>query len=274
MRKTIYRALALFLILLITVSAASAACNGPKCTSDRSSFADHFGFKNLGNRYGGWFGYCPSCDRGNGKSCGNGNCGNGRYCPDCNRGRNNGGCIDGSCNGSCPDGNCGDNVSSGTVDTETLERESGITTVRLCRNGVCQAGGNGRVLTLINYNNATNPTYDELIAFLKADKTDEHPYTRGYSCADFARTLHNNAEKAGIKAGWVGVRSCDHAFNVFNTTDRGLVYIDCTGLRGGGTLQDKELNCTVGQPLTGKYLFRDGVTMNMGCRVRSPMIFW
>ena len=45
--------------------------------------------------------------------------------------------------------------------------------------------------------------------------------------------MHNNAERAGIKAAWVGIdfegNSRGHAINAFETTDKGLVYIDCTG---------------------------------------------
>jgi hypothetical protein len=53
-------------------------------------------------------------------------------------------------------------------------------------------------------------------------------------CADFAETLHNNAEKAGWRAAYVGIDLAGsergHALNAFQTTDQGLVYIDCTGI--------------------------------------------
>ena len=48
-------------------------------------------------------------------------------------------------------------------------------------------------------------------------------------CADFAERLHNNAEKAGIRCGYVIIDSLNHALNVFETTDKGFVYIDDTG---------------------------------------------
>jgi hypothetical protein len=54
-------------------------------------------------------------------------------------------------------------------------------------------------------------------------------------CADFAEDVHNNAEAAGIRAGWVGIRfqgtEEGHAINAFETTDKGLIYIDCTNGR-------------------------------------------
>jgi len=94
-------------------------------------------------------------------------------------------------------------------------------------------GANG-TLVLTNYDNATDPTYDELITFIRNDKTDTISYDYdSFVCADFAARVHNNAEKAGIRAGIVDVTFSDnlegHALNCFNTTDKGLVFIDCTG---------------------------------------------
>ncbi|PIX31386.1 hypothetical protein COZ60_04845 [Candidatus Bathyarchaeota archaeon CG_4_8_14_3_um_filter_42_8] len=109
-------------------------------------------------------------------------------------------------------------------------------------NGAVVVGGDGEPIELINNPNATNPTYAELVAFIEEDSTDERQYlTRAwapgfaYTCADFAEDVHNNAEAAGIKAAWVGIdfeeNDEGHALNAFETTDKGLVYIDCTGRR-------------------------------------------
>lgn len=117
-------------------------------------------------------------------------------------------------------------------------------------------------IILINNKNAKNPTYSELVNFLQSDKTDEFSYQLSFLtnqfyygqaednvdlghikeiidgttqpsaprvCADFAERLHNEAETAGIKCGYVVVDNLSHALNVFETTDRGLVYIDDTG---------------------------------------------
>lgn len=98
--------------------------------------------------------------------------------------------------------------------------------------------GNGEPIELINNPNATNPTFAELVAFLERDRTDEYSYIVGppknaFVCSDFAETVHNNAEAAGITAAWVGIdiegKTEGHALNAFETTDLGLVYIDCTG---------------------------------------------
>ena len=110
--------------------------------------------------------------------------------------------------------------------------------------------------------------------FLQADKTDERPYTSTYVCSDFAKALHDNAEATGIKTGWVGAIGADHAFNIFETTDKGTVYIDCTGVPGGATLQDKQLNVVIGQPLSGKYLFRQGTITGMEGTVTSLLVYW
>jgi len=127
----------------------------------------------------------------------------------------------------------------------------------------------GDFVVLINNKNATNPTYSQLLDFLRSDITDEYPYQYIISlfgfyygsaesnvdldiiqniidgkeepyppriCADFAEMLHNNAEKAGIRCGYIGLDFDDgvgHALNIFETTDRGLIYIDDTGSIGG-----------------------------------------
>ena len=91
----------------------------------------------------------------------------------------------------------------------------------------------GSQICLTNYKNATDPTWGELITFLRKDDTDDHLYINGsFVCGDFAEMLHNNAEASGIKAALIGVDFIvgdEHALNAFNTTDNGLVYVDCTG---------------------------------------------
>lgn len=111
-------------------------------------------------------------------------------------------------------------------------------------NGAILVGGDGEPIELVNNPNATNPTYARLVAFIKKDPTDRQRYISSadvsigsgevpYVCSDFAEDLHNNAEAAGIIAAWVSIKFAGdnegHACNAFETTDRGLVYIDCTG---------------------------------------------
>jgi hypothetical protein len=108
-------------------------------------------------------------------------------------------------------------------------------------NGAVLVGGDDKPIELINYPNTGNISYAELLTFIKNDPTDQLLYiNRGQSseiipfvCSDFAETLHNNAEVAGIRSGYVGIDwqngGLGHAVNVFETTDMGIVYIDCTG---------------------------------------------
>lgn len=91
----------------------------------------------------------------------------------------------------------------------------------------------GDPVCLVNNEFAENPSWRELKDFLVDDKTDLKTYSyKLYSCGAFAEDLHNSAEAAGIRAAWVAIsfvdRSDGHALNAFETTDKGLVYVDCT----------------------------------------------
>jgi hypothetical protein len=81
---------------------------------------------------------------------------------------------------------------------------------------------------------AVNPTWRQLVDFLKSDLTDVHSYIPlAYTCAEFAEALHNAAEKAGIRCAFVGVDfggdTLKHALNAFYTLDLGWVYINSMG---------------------------------------------
>ena len=104
----------------------------------------------------------------------------------------------------------------------------GNTTVVHPDSGFVMVGADGHRITLINYKDAKDVTKQEVIDFIKADKTDQSLYTNTYQCGDFAETVHNNAESAGIRSAWVYLSGINHACNAFNTTDYGLIFIDCT----------------------------------------------
>jgi len=116
-------------------------------------------------------------------------------------------------------------------------------------------GGDDRPIRLLNQETSSDITYAQLLDFLREDYTDtltyigresENPEAIPFVCSDFAETLHNNAEAVGIKAGYVSIDFADggigHAINAFQTTDMGLVYVDCTGkseysqLENGGSV--------------------------------------
>ncbi len=94
-------------------------------------------------------------------------------------------------------------------------------------------GADGEPVALYENPEAEDPSWEQLEWFLICDDTDKQSYLPdSFICAGFATTLHDNAEAEGIRASYVSVKFADgpaHALNAFNTTDRGIVYIDCTG---------------------------------------------
>ena len=96
--------------------------------------------------------------------------------------------------------------------------------------------GPGEYINLSNNADASNVSFKTLKDFIISDQTDKDLYIPGMQmCGHFAETVHNNAEQVGIRAGVVILEfedeSAPHALNAFETTDKGLVYIDCTGSR-------------------------------------------
>lgn len=136
---------------------------------------------------------------------------------------------------------------------------------------------------IVSYGSAANPTWARLLDFLRSDRTDQKVYVPGvYTCGEFARDVHNNAERAGIRAAYVAVELPDayHSLNAFKTSDRGLVFIDCTGLAAsvpGPSNCDKTVDVRLGRSYVPKSLFPESgwsVTWeNMGT-VRDVEIYW
>ena len=165
----------------------------------------------------------------------------------------------------------------------------------------------GEFIVLINNKDAKNPTYSELLDFLRSDTTDEFPYQYTLPvmefyygeaedkidlsilksiidgtaepsppkiCADFAERLHNEAEMAGIRCAYVSLEmigytdpynleiesDAGHACNAFETIDRGLVYIDCTGFSDsyGPNNNDMIVDIQVGEQYNPQFLFPSG----------------
>ena len=111
-----------------------------------------------------------------------------------------------------------------------LYKNTGIKVYSGIQPGVVKNELGGEVL-LVNKAMTHNPTWSELMSFLEQDTTDSRLYGL-LLCGGFAELVHNNAEDAGIASAFVAINfeeGIGHAINAFNTTDRGLVYIDCTG---------------------------------------------
>jgi len=117
-------------------------------------------------------------------------------------------------------------------------------------------------IQLVDNPNATDPTWLQLKAFITADKTDEKLYMENfYMCGAFAEDVHDNAEAAGIKAAWISIDfqdgSAGHALNAFKTTDKGLVYIDCTSSRDALSVRVCRID-----PSTGRCTFTNNEPSN------------
>jgi hypothetical protein len=149
------------------------------------------------------------------------------------------------------------------------------TTIHPHDGNIYWVGADSKMISLVNNNQAKNPTYSQLLTFLKADTTDQKRYTSTYNCGDFAETLHNNAEKKGYKAGWVALPSIKHACNVFKTTDKGLVYVDCTGIPSGSNkCYDTKVSVAIGKQYKRVPLFCSNVYFPSIGTVKDFKVYW
>jgi hypothetical protein len=104
----------------------------------------------------------------------------------------------------------------------------------------------GTVIRMCDNSQATDPTKAEVERFILWDKTDEVEYNlSSWTCGNYMETVHTNAECVGIRCYMVVVSPVDsnqkpHGLVAFNTTDAGMVYVDCVG-------GDYWVNCSVGQ---------------------------
>ena len=98
------------------------------------------------------------------------------------------------------------------------------------------ADENGNRLFITNNRSAVDPTFDQLLAFLQRDDTNalaigEKSSNPGPGHADVR--LHDNAEKAGIRAGVVELKMDNvadvYALEVFDTVDKGRIMVDPMG---------------------------------------------
>ncbi|RXA17278.1 hypothetical protein EQO05_12680 [Methanosarcina sp. MSH10X1] len=151
------------------------------------------------------------------------------------------------------------------------------TTVNPHEGRTYMVGGDGKLISIVNYDNAKNPTYSQLVKFIKSDLTDKKKYTSTYVCSDFAEDVHNNAERAGIKAGWVAIkfkRGPGHACNAFQTTDKGPVYIDCTGSPSQKGSFDKVITLKNGKSITTRSLYPPMLKWSGMGTVKSFKAYW
>lgn len=88
-------------------------------------------------------------------------------------------------------------------------------------------------VVLKNNPSATNRPLSRVVEFIRTNTINDLPYVPGeFTCVEFAVALHDAAERAGIRCALVGMdfqKGIGHSLNAFQTTDKGLVYVDCTG---------------------------------------------
>jgi hypothetical protein len=167
------------------------------------------------------------------------------------------------------------------------EAKEAKNTERVYIGGAILIGADGHDITLKNNPDASNPSWEELKAFLLKDKTDSVEYNfNKFVCADFAEMLHNNAEAAGIRAAvvsiWLGPcsyfpTSGGHALDAFETNDKGLVFIDCTGFISGVSA-DKIVDVELGKNYIPQSIFPEpgwsDIWESMGKVERIDTIQW
>jgi hypothetical protein len=77
--------------------------------------------------------------------------------------------------------------------------------------------------------NIRDPTYDEMMAFLAADKVHKNVYdSNTYNCYDFTSDMCKAAIDQGYRVGFVYLyfKESAHALVCFDTVDKGLIYIE------------------------------------------------
>jgi hypothetical protein len=96
------------------------------------------------------------------------------------------------------------------------------------------ADENGNRLLITNNRSAADPTFDRVLAFLQKDDTNAMAIsTKNAGPGKSVVRLHDNAEKAGIRAGVVELKISNetdvYSLNVFDTVDKGRIMVDPMG---------------------------------------------
>jgi hypothetical protein len=156
---------------------------------------------------------------------------------------------------------------------------SGMTPDVLITDGA--VNNESRLFQLKRNPQAVNPTWDQLTAFLARDGTDQRPYISClFTCGNYAEDIFNNAEAAGIRAAVVCITLKDeeagHALNAFKTTDRGLIYIDCTGEPPNTPhpSMDTQADVKIGEGYDRHFIFPTDYYFEPVETVTSIGIFW
>jgi len=115
----------------------------------------------------------------------------------------------------------------------------------------------------------SNPAYDEAYNFILNDLTDENKYNdSNYNCAHYSRDVNNNAEKNGLRCGYVELNfnsGVPHALIAFNTTDKGIVFFE--------PQTDSEVDLEIGKEYWSECVL-SGEYQRIGYIVSDFNIYW
>lgn len=109
------------------------------------------------------------------------------------------------------------------------------TSISNCQSQLTQLKQTYQHLLKAKQTNLINPSFKDLVAFLETDKTEKKPYNKqNYDCTGFSMNLYKNSHIYGFRAGVVeiiftGNKYAGHMLNVFDTSDKGRIFIDDTG---------------------------------------------
>jgi hypothetical protein len=102
--------------------------------------------------------------------------------------------------------------------------------------------------------NIKDPTYQQMLTFIQTDTTNLKTYVDGtYVCHDYTSDVKRNAFNVGYRCFFVYVELGDatinpsHALVAFNTTDRGIIYIE--------PQSDKIMDVKIGQPYWDRTIY-------------------
>jgi hypothetical protein len=83
---------------------------------------------------------------------------------------------------------------------------------------------------LASTNILADPTYAAMQSFMNSDKTNQNTYNvNTYNCVNFSADVIANAVKQHIRCAFINIDfpgTTGHAIIAFNTTDKGMVYIE------------------------------------------------
>lgn len=74
-----------------------------------------------------------------------------------------------------------------------------------------------------------DPAFEEAMDFIERDRTETLEYSDDFVCSRFAATFKQNAFDAGFRCFYVNIKFsglAGHAIVAFNTTDKGLIFIE------------------------------------------------